>query len=289
MKLLNLNYQGEKIIGIDDGKGLKNFSSILDKANHPCDEIGLLIQDLDGEKIRSLFEEGRDQAEDLPEDQVTYRPAIENPEKILCVGLNYEDHINEIPDSEKPQDPIIFSKFNNALAAHEEEIQLPTCGKNFDYEVELVIVIGKEAKDIKEEEAEDYIFGYSIGNDLSLRDVQFKSSQWLLGKTLDQGAPLGPCLVLADDIDPKNLKIQCRRNGEVVQDSNTSYMIFDVDYIVSYISKYMTLKPGDIIYSGTPNGVIQGYPEADQVWLLEGDLLELEIENIGILRNKIVD
>lgn len=218
------------------------------------------------------------------ESDLTYAPVVHNPEKIICVGLNYKNHVTET-QMDLPTFPVLFSKFNNALAAHQQMISLPDTDKKFDYEGELVVVIGKETSNVSEEEALSHVFGYTCGNDLSARGLQFRNSQWLLGKSLDYFAPIGPYLVTGDELDPNNLKIECRVNGEVRQSSNTCKMIFNCSYIVSYISKYITLKPGDIIFTGTPDGVILGSSENQQKWLKQGDRVEVEIEGIGILMN----
>lgn len=246
-----------------------------------------LIKNGQRQDIESLIEKVKDSAF-LAENEITYAPSISNPEKVVCVGLNYIEHIEEAKEEEIPDEPILFSKFNNALAAHNESIPIPTVGEKFDYEAELVIVIGKEAKEVSKKEALSYVFGYSVGNDLSVRDLQFKSGQWLLGKTMDKFAPIGPRIVMADEVDPTHLDITMKRNGKIVQSSNTEHMIFDCATIISYISKYMTLKPGDLIYTGTPEGVILGMSEDQQNWLKSGEELEAAIENIGILKNKMV-
>lgn len=220
----------------------------------------------------------------IPEEEITYAPCVLQPEKIICVGLNYADHAAE-SKMEIPEYPVLFSKFNNALAAHKQVIPLPKTAKNFDYEAELVIIIGKEAKDVSKEEALDYVFGYTVGNDLSARDLQFRTPQWLLGKTPDYFGPIGPALVTADEVDPSNLDISLKVNGEVKQSANTSQMIFDCATIVSYLSQHITLKPGDLIFSGTPEGVVMDYPEDERQWLKSGDKIEVSIENIGTLVN----
>ncbi|MHB1654433.1 MAG: fumarylacetoacetate hydrolase family protein [Desulfitobacteriaceae bacterium] len=220
-----------------------------------------------------------------PEDSLTFGPCITNPEKILCVGLNYKLHAIETK-TPFPDSPILFSKFNNALIGHKGTISLPARVKCFDYEVELVIVIGKTAKDVSKGDALSYVFGYTIGNDFSARDLQFSTSQWLLGKTCDGFAPIGPYIVTADQIvDPNDLLIESHVNGEVRQSSNTKDMIFDCATIISYISKYMTLKPGDLIFTGTPSGVILGYPESKQLWLKSGDKVSVIIEKLGVLES----
>ena len=149
----------------------------------------------------------------------------------------------------------------------------------------MIIVIGKEAANVSKDEALSYVFGYTVGNDLSARDLQFRSGQWLLGKTCDEFGPIGPYLVTADELNSSNLDIECKVNGVVRQSANTSNMIFDCATIVSYLSEHMTLKPGDIIFSGTPEGVVIGYPEDQQDWLKSGDIVEVSIENIGTLVN----
>jgi 2-keto-4-pentenoate hydratase/2-oxohepta-3-ene-1,7-dioic acid hydratase in catechol pathway len=220
----------------------------------------------------------------ISEKDITYAPSVTNPEKIICVGLNYVNHAEE-SKMDIPTSPILFSKFNNALAAHKQTIALPKNAEKYDYEAELVIVIGKEAKDVSKEDALSYVFGYAVGNDLSARDLQFRTGQWLLGKTVDNFAPIGPGIVTADEVDPTNLNISCKVNGEIRQNANTKDMIFDCATIVSYLSQHMTLKPGDVIFSGTPDGVILGYSEDRQIWLKAGDEIEVSIENVGTLTN----
>jgi 2-keto-4-pentenoate hydratase/2-oxohepta-3-ene-1,7-dioic acid hydratase in catechol pathway len=221
----------------------------------------------------------------VSEENVEYGPCVQSPEKIICVGLNYINHAEESKMA-VPTSPILFSKFNNALAGHKEVVYLPEDAEKFDYEAELLIVIGKTAKNVGEEDALSYVFGYSIGNDLSARDLQFRTGQWLLGKTSDGFAPVGPYLVTADEIpNPSNLEVKCEVNGELRQSANTKDMIFSCATIISYASRYMTLKPGDIIFSGTPDGVILGYPESEQHWLKSGDEITVSIEKIGTLTN----
>ncbi|WP_102346578.1 fumarylacetoacetate hydrolase family protein [Bacillus sp. Marseille-P3661] len=222
------------------------------------------------------------------ESTLTFGPAVPTPQKIICVGLNYKRHADEC-NMEYPKTPVIFSKFSNALSGHLAEVELPSNGTQFDFEAELVIVIGKQARNVSKEDALSYVYGYSNGNDLSVRDFQFKSSQWLLGKTPDGFCPVGPYLVSKDNIeDPDNLKIQLYLNGEQKQNSNTSDMIFNCSEIISFISEHMTLLPGDIILTGTPEGVIMGEPEDTRVWLKNGDEVSVKIENLGTLTTKIV-
>lgn len=224
----------------------------------------------------------------LDEASLTLGPCVTHPNKIICVGLNYRKHAEET-NAAIPQYPILFNKFNNTLTGHGDSIPLPKVSEKVDYEAELVIVIGKTAKYISKEQALDHVFGYCNVNDLSARDLQMRTQQWLLGKSCDKFSPLGPYLVTSDEIgDPNQLTIQCTVNGEVRQNSNTSDMIFHCDEIVSYISQHMTLVSGDIILTGTPEGVVLGYPPEKQVYLRDGDVVTIEIEKLGKLTNQMV-
>lgn len=222
----------------------------------------------------------------IPEAQAEFAPAILNPEKIICVGLNYRQHAIETK-ADIPEIPILFSKFNNALAAHGDEVQLPHGAERVDYEAELAVVIGKTARDVSEADALNYVAGYCSANDISARDWQRRTVQWLLGKTPDQFFPIGPALVTADEVpDPQALSIKCWVNGELRQDSTTSDMIFSVAYLISYISQHFTLKPGDVITTGTPSGVIAGMEHP--VWLQAGDEMAVEVGPLGRLVNRLV-
>lgn len=222
----------------------------------------------------------------LKEEELQPGTCVGIPEKLICVGLNYKRHAKEsgmaVPDS-----PVLFSKFNNTLAATGEPIPLPNNAIQYDYEVELGVVIGKEARYVSVDEALNYVFGYFTVNDMSVRDLQFRTSQWLLGKTPDKFFPAGPYLVTADEVvEPQNLKLYCWVNGELRQNSNTADMIFSVAEIISYISQYMTLKPGDVITTGTPEGVVLGMKE--KKWLKPGDEVIVEVEGLGKCVNKMV-
>ncbi|ANY69027.1 5-carboxymethyl-2-hydroxymuconate isomerase [Paenibacillus sp. BIHB 4019] len=225
----------------------------------------------------------------LAEDEVRWGPCVTRPGKIICVGLNYRKHAAET-NARVPDYPILFNKFNNTLTGHGRDIALPErVTAQVDYEAELVIVIGQTAKYISEEEALRHVFGYCCVNDLSARDLQMRTAQWLLGKSCDDFSPLGPYLVTADEIpDPNALDIKCTVNGEVRQHSHTSDMIFSCAEIVSYISQHMTLSPGDIILTGTPEGVVLGLPEEQRVYLRHGDTVTIEIEGLGSLTNRFV-
>ena len=212
-------------------------------------------------------------------------PAVTGGEKILCIGLNYRQHAKEC-NLPMPAAPVLFNKFPNALAADGDSIYLDPRYVEYDYEAELVAIIGREARNVSAEDALDYVFGFTCGNDLSTRDLQFvRSSQWLLSKTFDGFAPLGPCVVTADSIDPDNLKISSVVNGELRQNSNTSDMVFSTAQIIADLSSHFTLKPGDLIFTGTPQGVMHGYPKDQKNWLKPGDHVDIIIENIGTLHN----
>jgi 2-keto-4-pentenoate hydratase/2-oxohepta-3-ene-1,7-dioic acid hydratase in catechol pathway len=220
----------------------------------------------------------------LDEGAVRFASCVTNPEKIVCVGLNYARHARET-NNPIPKLPILFNKFNNALNCHQGTVAVSKIpATNFDYESELVIVMGRKAQNVSEAEALSHVFGYCNGNDFTARDLQSRSSQWMIGKTCDGFGLLGPYLLTADLVDQNNLKIVGTVNGEVRQSSNTNDMVFNCAQIVSYASKLMTLQPGDIIYTGTPEGVISGYPKDKQVWLKPGDKLTTTIGNLGTLR-----
>ena len=223
----------------------------------------------------------------LDESKVTHGLLFQNPGKIICVGLNYREHAAEANEA-VPRVPILFNKYNNALNSHNCTIKLPTAvSTKFDYEVELLAVIGKRASNVSKEDALNYVAGYCTSNDFSSRDLQTEldGKQWMLGKTLDGFGPIGPYFVSADLVgDPNKLDIECRVNGETRQKSNTSFFVYNVQYVISYISKHFALEPGDIIFTGTPAGVILGYPKEKQVWLKAGDKIACSVGNLGELK-----
>ncbi|WP_138495279.1 fumarylacetoacetate hydrolase family protein [Paenibacillus pinistramenti] len=283
---------GAKQLGlVQDGQHL-DLSAIAHDVHQPVpntiDEL-ISLGEEGLQSIKSALREiaGREPHYLLEEAEIQYLPAVNQPEKIICVGLNYLPHIQE-SKMEIPGFPVLFSKFGNALAAHREPIKLLPAAEQVDYEAELVIIIGKEARNLSPAEALDYVYGYTIGNDLSARDLQMRTSQWLLGKSPDQFAPTGPYLVTSADISPSELDISCTVNGSVRQASNTRNMIFNCEYLISYISSHLTLKPGDLIFTGTPEGVMLGVPEEDQEWLKPGDEVEVRIEGLGVLKNTFI-
>jgi len=217
-----------------------------------------------------------------------FGPCISNPEKIMMLGFNYRKHAMEagVPI---PTAPVLFNTYNNALNWHGcNNKHTVKAAQKFDHEVDLQVIIGKTARDVPEAEALDHVFGYATGNDFSARDLQYrdgKTSQFMIGKTSDGFMPVGPWLVGAEVVgDPGKLAIECRVNGEQRQSSNTSDMIFSVAQIIAYVSTIMTLKPGDLISTGTPEGVINGKPPDKQVWLKAGDKVACSVEKLGELR-----
>ncbi|HEX9508595.1 MAG TPA: fumarylacetoacetate hydrolase family protein [Myxococcales bacterium] len=278
------------------GLGVKLGNGILDvakagklmrkKVPATTDEV---IQGIDIDGLQAVIAAARGGAGAkgllLDERAIQFGPCVTNPEKIIMLGFNYRKHAIET-HTPIPTSPVLFGKYNVALSGHNGTIRLPVkVAKKFDYEVELQVVIGRVAREVSENEALDYVFGYSTGNDFSARDLQSKTSQFLLGKTCDGFQPLGPYLVSADLVgDPQKLRLETRVNGEQRQDSNTSDMIFSCAQIISYASQHFTLKPGDVISTGTPEGVINGKPPEKQVWLKPGDKIACSVEKCGELR-----
>jgi 2-keto-4-pentenoate hydratase/2-oxohepta-3-ene-1,7-dioic acid hydratase in catechol pathway len=213
---------------------------------------------------------------------------VTQPQKIVCVGLNYKSHAEETGGT-APKDIVFFSKFNDALNPAGKSVTLPPWQRSFDYEAELVVIIGREAWNVTKEEAPHYVFGYTCGNDLSARDSQFLSSQWLAGKAFPGFAPAGPVIVTADSFDPDaDNRIICEVNGVQVQSGVTSDMIFSCAEIISTASRYFRLKAGDLIYTGTPAGVILGKDKGKRIWLKPGDVLKVTIDGIGSLVTPLV-
>ncbi len=217
----------------------------------------------------------------IAEGAAKFGPLVSSAAKILCIGLNYRAHVAEANQT-IPKSPIFFNKFNSSLNSHNGTVSVTTeSAKNFDYEAELVLIMAKGGRNISEADALSCVFGYAVGQDISARDLQSSSSQWMMGKAGDGWGPIGPWLVTADQIDPQALDIECSVNGEKRQSSNTKMMIFNVAQQIAFLSKHLTLSPGDVIFTGTPEGVIAGYPKDKQVWLKPGDKLVTKIDKLG--------
>ena len=211
---------------------------------------------------------------------------VPRPGKIICIGLNYRDHAAE-SGMEIPKSPIIFSKFSSCAIGPNDPISIPQGSTRTDYEAELAFVIGRLANDVSSEDALGYVLGYTNFNDVSARDFQFADGQWQRGKSCDTFAPMGEFIATTDEIpDPQSLSIKFRLNGEILQDSNTDQMIFGVAELVEFLSRYITLEPGDVVATGTPPGV--GFARKPPVYLKEGDLAEVEIEGLGVLSNPVL-
>ena len=224
-------------------------------------------------------------------DELDYLPPAPANANVLCVGMNYKLHIEEASKALTPQypnDPVLFSKLSNSLNGHLGFFRTLPSAKNYDYEAELVIIIGKGGMNIPREKAGEHIFGYTCGNDITAREAQRLTSQWLIGKSLPGSAPIGPWIVTGDELDPSRLAIRCLRGDEIVQSSNTDQMIFDVYDIVSFASRYLKLDVGDVIMTGTPHGVIMGMDPDKQKWLVAGESVTVSIEGIGDLTTRII-
>lgn len=256
--------------------------------NNTCDVIKRgpsAVNDIDSLLNLNPTRGARGQTTAYPLNEIQFLPAV-YPSKILAIGRNYAEHAAE-GGADLPAAPLLFNKLTNSLSAHDAPIVLPTISEQVDYEAELAVIIGKAAKRVSEADALDYVFGYSLINDVSARDLQYGDKQWTRGKGLDTFAPLGPFITTRDEIeDVQALKIEGVLNGNVMQSSNTSKMIFKVAYLVSYLSQGITLEPGDVIASGTPDGV--GVFRKPPVLLQPGDVFEVRIEKLGTLRNSVV-
>ncbi len=221
-------------------------------------------------------------------EDVTLLAPVLRPPKIVCLGLNYKDHAKE-QGKDLPKEPILFMKPRTAVIGPNQPVVRPKSVKQLDYEVELAIVIGQKGRNIQVSEVKDYILGFTALNDISARDLQYKDKQWTRGKGFDTFAPMGPCITTSNQIgDPNNLKVSTKVNGELRQNSCTKNLAFNVYEIVNYISQVMTLEPGDVIATGTPAGV-GVWMKPKPKFLSPGDEIEIQVENIGTLRNNIID
>lgn len=283
MKIGAFSNHAGKHIGVVDGEGVISLTELSPDEFPPCVKTYIKGSDALRQKAEQLIKQHKNGNARFALSDITFLPTIPEPEKIICVGLNYLDHCEET-GMEPPKSPVIFSKYANAIIGHNDAIEIPINSNEVDFEAELAIVIGKEAKRVSEEEANDYVFGYTILNDISARDQQFSDGQWSRGKTADTFAPIGPVIVTKDEVgNPHELTISLELNGEIMQDSNTNNLIFTVPQIISFLSQSMTLKPGDLIATGTPPGV--GMGRSPKVWLKDGDTMNIHVEKIGTLSN----
>ena len=279
MKFSRLIVDGKIILVVEENR---EFVSVADLLNEDRKSVDLPNVFERVTQIREELKKGNHSHLGLK--KFSYAPAVGKPGKIICVGLNYRSHVEET-ERKIPEHPVLFSKYSDALAGHLDYINIPGKELKVDYEGELGVMIGKTARDVNED-FKEYIFGYFIGNDISSRELQYRTTQYLLGKSLEGFYPNGPSIVTSDEVQgPQKLWIKTVVNGEVRQNSNTSNMIFSVEKLVSYISHYFTLYPGDVISTGTPDGVVLGMKDKDKHWLKAGDTVEVSIEGLGTLKN----
>ena len=281
MRIATIVHKGKPVLAVNrDGEYVD--LSIADRSL-PTDMVGLIKANA-LKKAAAAAKKATSRA--VVKGAIKYLPPIPNPPKILCVGLNYVDHAAESP-YEMPKAPTMFLRVNTTLVAHKQPLIAPKVSEQFDYEGEMVVVIGKRGRHVPAEKALSYVAGYSVFNEGSVRDWQFRSPQWTMGKNFDGSGGFGPEIVTADKLPPggSGLQLQTRLNGQVLQNANTRDMAFDVKALIVEISTGITLEPGDIIVSGTPSGV--GFARKPPVWMKPGDVCEVEIENIGTLSNPI--
>ena len=272
MRVTNIETNSGLRLAIDCGQGLATIES---------DGVARTVDELvrGGDQALERLQGAATQSQ--PVNDAVAGVCVPVPGKIVCVGLNYRRHALET-GSAVPATPVIFGKFNNTLVASGQVVRLPSTAEQYDYEAELGVLIGRRAVSVSEELALDYVWGYCNCNDLSARDLQSRTSQFMLGKTLDGFLPVGPLLVSKDEVgDPQNLTIQAWLNGELRQHSNTADMVFSVSEIISYVSRYIPLEPGDFIATGTPEGVILG--REPKVWMKDGDVVDVAVERLGRL------
>ena len=283
MRIATINHNGTPTLSVRRGDNYVDLSKAAPQL--PQDMIGLLTAGALGEADKAALTASDDAL--IPANGMSYLPPVPNPPKILCCGLNYRDHAIET-NMPIPDYPIIFMRSATSLAAHNTPMILPKAASDYDYEAELAVVIGKAGRHISEADAPDHVAGYSCFNDGSIRSYQFKAPQWTLGKNFDASGGFGPELVTPDELPngAGDLRIQCRLNGETLQDSTTKQHVFDVPRVIEVLSEVMTLEVGDVIIMGTPSGV--GSARTPNIWMKDGDVCEIEIEGIGVLSNPIV-
>lgn len=289
MTLLTFRKDETYRLGIKTARGVLDVTAAAIALGLPAPaDMDDLLQNGRAGLLRPIVEQAPASAY-LDEATLTYGPVVTRPQKIIMMGFNYRTHAAET-GTPIPADPPLFNKFNNTLNHHGGQIKLPTSvAKEFDYEIELVIVFGRRCHNVSEADALEYVAGYCTGNNFSARDLQRLTSQFMIGKTHDGFAPLGPYLVTSDLVgDPNKLRLETRVNGEQRQDWNTSDMIFNCRQLISFASKMMTIEPGDIFFTGTPQGVILGMPKDKRVWLRPGDKIACSVEKLGELRFDLV-
>lgn len=283
MRFVSFRKNGENKLGVRTGAGLVDLSKVDKK--FPTDLKELIAQGK-GAMQRAGRAANKAKPSAIVNGRVSYLTPIQNPDKIFCIGLNYKDHAAEA-GLKIPTYPVVFTRFETSFVANGQALIRPKASKHFDYEAEMVAVIGKKARNIKKSEALDYVAGYSIANEGSIRDYQMKASQWTIGKNFDKTGSIGPDFVTADELPAgaKGLDVQLRLNGKVLQETNTREMIFDVKTLVYELARAITLMPGDVILTGTGPGV--GFVRKPPIFMKHGDTCEVEIEKLGVLSNPV--
>jgi 2-keto-4-pentenoate hydratase/2-oxohepta-3-ene-1,7-dioic acid hydratase in catechol pathway len=282
MKLISYEKNGQIRMGVLDGDQVIDLNEAVPSISHD-----LLVALNSGVDVTAAAKAAlASSAPRVALRAVKLAAPVPRPGKIICLGLNYYDHAKE-GGRDKPEYPWFFYRGASSLIAHGEAGMRPRVSERLDYEAELAVIIGKRVKHLSEADALSCVFGYSVFNDISVRDYQKKTPQWTIGKNFDNSGPFGPVLVTADELGPgaTGLRIQSRLNGKVMQDANTTDMIWGVAETIKLLTECMTLEPGDVIIMGTPAGV--GQARTPPVWMKEGDVVEIEIERIGILTTPI--
>jgi 2-keto-4-pentenoate hydratase/2-oxohepta-3-ene-1,7-dioic acid hydratase in catechol pathway len=291
MKLITFktssNEENYRLGALSSENEITDLTSLVSDENLTASDL-LKCFDLENDFLEKAKRLVSDSGNDLPKidrRNIEICAPVPRPPKIICVGLNYRDHAEE-SGMPIPKSPIVFSKFTNCAIGANEPILLPSGSEQIDYEAELAFVVGRRAKNVKREDALDYVLGYTNFNDVSARDFQFSDGQWQRGKSCDTFAPMGEFIATTDEIkDPHNLRIQFRLNGASLQDSTTNQLIFKIPEIIEFLSASITLEVGDVIATGTPPGV--GFARKPPVFMQNGDRAEVEIEGLGILSNPV--
>lgn len=276
MRYVSFEKDGKAFLGVREGGAIRTLGEVT------LEE--LLAQGVDLSKWAATQQGGRVEAED----GLKFLPPLRRPTKILCVGLNFKDHSKE-SNFEQPDYPTMFLRLNTSLVAHNAPIVRPRVSDSLDYEGEIAVVLGKGGRHIRKEDALSHVAGYALFNDASVREYQFKTPQWTMGKNFDGTGAFGPDFVTADELPPgvKGLRLETRLNGEVVQSASTDDMVFDVETLIVLLSEALTLEAGDVIVSGTPSGV--GWARNPRLLMRHGDVCEVSVAGIGTLRNEIID
>jgi 2-keto-4-pentenoate hydratase/2-oxohepta-3-ene-1,7-dioic acid hydratase in catechol pathway len=281
MRIVTYRSERGERAGVLRDDGVVDAWGLLDRDSEPPSVRALLEADLLDELAGRLSDAGGG----VPLDDVSLLPPVPDPDKIVCIGLNYRDHAAE-GRQELPDSPTFFAKFRNALAPPGAEVAHPAASEKVDYEAEVAFVIGRRATEVAEDDALGHIAGYTLLNDLSARDLQFSTPQWMPGKVFDGSAPCGPALVTADEAGPHDaIEISLTLNGETMQQASTEDLVFGVPALLSHLSRLMTLEPGDIVATGTPAGV--GGARQPRVWLKPGDEISIASPTLGRLETRI--